>query len=156
MKHVSHEHNTHTNILSKLTSTKKKGENEFVIQEILSHRVSKNPLQILTNVVGDNVCWMTPVYNYLVTGEIPPPPDHKEANVIRRRGCTYFLVEDKMYKQGFSIPLLKCVKESKVAHILREIHEGDNTQHLRGKSLTGRFYEQDTIGPPCNTTQKIT
>ena len=76
---------------------------------------------------------MTPVYNYPSKDELPSDP--KEANIIRRRSCSYVLVENKLYRRGFSIPLLKCVEEHMVAHVLREIHEGINAQHLGGRSL---------------------
>ena len=79
---------------------------------------------------------MIPIYNYLATGELPS--NQKEANMVRRRACAYVMIEEKLYRQGFSIPLLKCGEEYKVDHILREIHEGINAKHLRGRSLAQR------------------
>ena len=64
------------------------------------------------------------------------PPDQKEANMIRRRACAYILVKDKLYSWGFFIPLLKCVEISQIGHILHEIHEGINAQHMGGRSLS--------------------
>src|SRR3954462_5612378 len=63
------------------------------------------------------------------------PNDPKKASTTRRRACSYVLVEDRLYRRGFSIPLLKCIDEDTVLHILREIHEGINSQHLGGRSL---------------------
>ena len=45
---------------------------------------------------------MTPVYKYLVDGTIPDDP--KEPAVVRRRAFSYVILEDKLYRRGFSIP----------------------------------------------------
>ena len=76
---------------------------------------------------------MTPVYNYLTNGELPA--DEKEVSVSKRKACSYVLVENKLYRRGFSIPLLKCLEEDKVPDVLQEIHDGINAQHLGGRSL---------------------
>ena len=76
---------------------------------------------------------MTLVYNYLTMGELPY--DQKEADVVRQRARSYVLIECILYRRRFSMPLLKCVEENKVAHILCEIHEGINAQHLGERSL---------------------
>jgi hypothetical protein len=71
---------------------------------------------------------MTPVYNFLANEILPS--DQKEAAVIKRRAYAYVLLDGTLYRRGFSIPLLKCIEEDKVDYILREIHEGINSQHL--------------------------
>ncbi|CAJ2627752.1 unnamed protein product [Trifolium pratense] len=134
VQHVPREHNKRADILSKLASTKKKGGNKSVIQEVLprpSIEKASNVLDI--NVIGDQNCWMTPVYNFLANGTLPD--DQKEAAIIRRRACAYVVLDGKLYRRGFSIPLLKCVDEETVDYILREVHEGINAQHLGGRSL---------------------
>ncbi|CAJ2659887.1 unnamed protein product [Trifolium pratense] len=134
VQHVPREHNKRADILSKLASTKKKGGNKSVIQEVLprpSIEKASNVLDI--NVIGDQNCWMTPVYNFLANGTLPD--NQKEAAIIRRRACAYVILDGKLYRRGFSIPLLKCVDEETVDYILREVHEGINAQHLGGRSL---------------------
>ncbi|XP_058741871.1 uncharacterized protein LOC131614279 [Vicia villosa] len=134
VKHIPREHNSREDVLSKLASTRKKGGNKFVIQEILPKPSIESPSALtLVKAIGDTSCWMTPVYNYLISDLLPADP--KEASVIRRRACSYVLVENRLYRRGFSIPLLKCIDEGTVPHILREIHEGINSQHLGGRSL---------------------
>ncbi|PNY17944.1 retrotransposon-related protein, partial [Trifolium pratense] len=77
--------------------------------------------------------WMTPVFNFLNTGSLPN--DKKEAAKVKRRTCAYVILNGKMHRRGFSIPLLKCVEKSEVNSILSEIHEGMNGQHIGGRSL---------------------
>ncbi|GAU40405.1 hypothetical protein TSUD_136520 [Trifolium subterraneum] len=77
--------------------------------------------------------WMTPVYNYLAHGTLPN--DEKEAATVKRRSWSYTILDNKLYRRGFSIPLLKCADEATADYILREIHEGINSQRLGGRSL---------------------
>ncbi|GAU48525.1 hypothetical protein TSUD_243030 [Trifolium subterraneum] len=134
IQHVPREHNKRADILSKLASTKRKNGNKSVIQEILSHPSIQKPTRVLDiNAIGDANCWMTPVYNYLAHGILPN--DEKEAATVKRRACSYTLLDDKLYRRGFSIPVLKCADEATADYILREIHEGINSQHLGGRSL---------------------
>ncbi|CAJ2673127.1 unnamed protein product [Trifolium pratense] len=132
--HIPREHNKRADILSKLASTKRKGGNKSVIQEILPRPSIEKPSKVVDiNVIGDKDCWMTPMYNFLEHGTLPD--DQKQAAVIRRRACSYVILEGKLYRRGFSIPLLKCVDEDTADYILREVHEGINAQHLGGRSL---------------------
>ncbi|CAJ2663183.1 unnamed protein product [Trifolium pratense] len=134
VQHVPREHNKRADILSKLASTKKKGGNKSVIQEVLPRPSIEKASDVLDiNVIGDQNCWMTPVYNFLANGTLPD--NQKEAAIIRRRACAYVVLDGKLYRRGFSIPLLKCVDEETVDYILREVHEGINAQHLGGRSL---------------------
>ncbi|XP_058761740.1 uncharacterized protein LOC131635150 [Vicia villosa] len=103
VKHIPREHNSRADVLSKLASTRKKGGNKFVIQEILPKTSTESPSALtLVNAIGDASCWMTPIYNYLTSDLLPADP--KEASVIRRRSCSYVLVENHLYRRGFSIP----------------------------------------------------
>ncbi|CAJ2653396.1 unnamed protein product [Trifolium pratense] len=132
--HVPREHNKRADILSKLASTKRKGGNKSVIQEILPRPSIEKPSKVVDiNVIGDKDCWMTPVYNFLEHGTLPD--DQKQATTVRRRACSYVILDGKLYRRGFSIPLLKCVDEDTADYILREVHEGINAQHLGGRSL---------------------
>ncbi|XP_058726507.1 uncharacterized protein LOC131597862 [Vicia villosa] len=134
VKHIPRKHNARADVLSKLASIRKKGGNKSVIQEILPKPSTETSSSLsLVNAIGDASCWMTPVYNYLTSDLFPADP--KEASTIRRRACSYVLVENRLYRRGFSIPILKCIAEGTVPHILREIHEGINSQHLGGRSL---------------------
>ncbi|XP_058725909.1 uncharacterized protein LOC131597216 [Vicia villosa] len=108
VKHIPREHNSWADVLSKLASTRKKGGNKSVIQEILPKPSTESPSVLtLVNAIGDASCWMTPVYNYLTSDLLPADP--KEASVIGRRAYSYVLVENRLYQRGFSIPLLKCI-----------------------------------------------
>ena len=132
--HVPRKQNTQADILSKFIRRKKKGGNKAVKQESLSHPSIERYMTLLeVNAIGDSSCWMTPVFNFLTKGELPL--DQRKASITKRRACSYVVLEHKLYRWGFSIPLLKCVEESAIPEILQEIHEGINTKHMGGRSL---------------------
>src|SRR3954465_3146706 len=104
VEHIPREHNSRADILSKLASTRKKGGNKSVIQEILPRpSIGENTRALQIFAIGDDQCWMTPVYNFLTKDELPA--DTKEASTIKRRACSYTILENKLYQRGFSIPL---------------------------------------------------
>ena len=47
----------------------------------------------------------------------------------------YTMYDDRLYKRGFSTPLLKCVDLEEGNYILQEIHEGIYDNHARGVVL---------------------
>ena len=155
ISHVPREQITRADILSKLASTKKKGRNKPVIQESLSRRsIKKSTTLREVNAIGDSSCWMTPIFNFLTKGVLPP--DRREAAETKQRACSYVVLEHKLYQRGFSIPLLKCIKESAVPEILRKIHEGINTNTWAENPYQGRHCERGITGRQCSKTPKTT
>ncbi|MCI37001.1 hypothetical protein A2U01_0058225, partial [Trifolium medium] len=95
---------------------------------------------------------MTPVCNYLAHETLPT--DQKDASIIRRRACAYVILDGKLYRRVFSIPLLKCVDEDTVDYILREIHEGINAQHMGGRSLARKALRASYYWPTMQQDAK--
>ncbi|CAJ2653385.1 unnamed protein product [Trifolium pratense] len=153
IKHVPREHNARADILSKLASTKKKkGGNQSLIQETLSKPSIVKPTEVFLICEIDANSWMTPVFEFLNTGNLPI--DKKEAAKVKRRACAYVILNGKMYRRGFSIPLLRCVEESEVASILGEIHEGINGQHIGGRSLARKALRAGFYWPTMQADAK--
>ncbi|CAJ2634768.1 unnamed protein product [Trifolium pratense] len=143
VQHVPREHNKRADILSKLASTKKKGGNKSVIQEILPRPSIEKTTNVLDiNVIGDKNCWMTPVYNFLANGTLPD--NQKEAAIIRRQACAYVILDGKLYRRGFSIPLLKCVDEETVDYILCEWVEAEPLSDITSFRIL-RFFKRDVL-----------
>ena len=49
------------------------------------------------------------------------------------------LLNDALYKRGFSLPYLRCVKEDEVRYILEEVHEGICGYHAGPRSLISKI-----------------
>ena len=66
--------------------------------------------------------------------------------MVRKRETRYTILNDTLYKRGFSMPYLKCVNKEEAKYILEEIHEGVCEDHVGLRSLvrkvirTGYFW----------------
>ncbi|MCH81668.1 hypothetical protein A2U01_0002459, partial [Trifolium medium] len=110
VKHVPREHNAKTDVLSKLASTRrKKGGNQSLIQETLSKPSIEKTPEVLLICDIDNNSWMTPVFHFLSSGELPD--DKKEAAKIKRRACAYHIgrrsLARKALRAGFYWPTMQ-------------------------------------------------
>ncbi|GAU43325.1 hypothetical protein TSUD_390240 [Trifolium subterraneum] len=153
VKHVPREHNARADVLSKLASTRhKKAGNQSLIQETLTKPSIEKAVEVMHICAIDDHSWMTPIYNFLKSNTLPA--DAKEATKIRKRACSYVLLDDKLYRRGFSIPLLKCVEETRVEFILQEIHEGINGQHIGGRSLARKALRAGYYWPTMQNDAK--
>ena len=79
---------------------------------------------------------MTPIISFLQDGHLPQ--DAEEAKKIKKRAARFTILNDTLYKKGFSMPYLKCVDEDEAKYILEEIHEGVYRDHAGPRSLVDR------------------
>ena len=77
--------------------------------------------------------WMTPIISYLKDGNLPEGKD--EARKLRVRSARYALLNDVLYKRGFSQPYLWCLSSDDSNYVLREVHEGACGNHSGARSL---------------------
>ena len=54
---------------------------------------------------------------------------------MRKRAARFTILNNALYKRGFSMPYLKCVEESEAKYILEEIHKRDMRRPRRPKIL---------------------
>ncbi|XP_075478960.1 uncharacterized protein LOC142519822 [Primulina tabacum] len=78
--------------------------------------------------------WMTPLIEYIVQAKLPS--DRAQALKIKKQASRFTLLSNILYRRSYQGPLLKCVSESEVEYILREIHEGCCGEHLGGMALS--------------------
>ena len=76
---------------------------------------------------------MTPIISFLQDGHLPQ--DVEKARKVRKRAAKFTILNDILYKKGFSMPYLKCVDEEEAKYILKEIHEGVCGDHAGPRSL---------------------
>ena len=77
--------------------------------------------------------WMAPIISYLKDGTLPEEKD--EARKLRVRSARYILLNDILYKRGFSQPYLICLSPDEANYVLREVHEGACENHSGARSL---------------------
>ena len=83
--------------------------------------------------VQNEESWMTPVISYLKDGTLPEGKN--EARKLRIRSARYVLLNDALYKRGFSQPYLRCLSPDEANYVLKEVHEGACENHLGARSL---------------------
>ena len=76
---------------------------------------------------------MTPIISYLKDGKLPEGKD--EAKKLRVKAARYVLINEVLYKRGFSQPYLRCLTPDEANYGLREIHEGACGNHSGARSL---------------------
>ncbi|GAU32292.1 hypothetical protein TSUD_63090 [Trifolium subterraneum] len=139
-------------LLEYLNLIKKKLVKFKETEETLTKPSIEKAIEVMRICAIDDQSWMAPVYNFLKSNTLPA--DAKEATKIRKRACSYVLLDGKLYRRGFSIPLLKCVEETRVEFILQEIHEGINGQHIGGRSLARKALRAGYYWPTMQNDAK--
>ena len=76
---------------------------------------------------------MAPIISYLKDGTLPEGKD--EARKLRVRSARYVLLNDALYKRGFSQPYHRCLSLDEVNYVLREVHERAYRNHSGARSL---------------------
>ncbi|KAK2372840.1 hypothetical protein QL285_073931 [Trifolium repens] len=140
--YVPREQNARADLLSKLASTKKPGNNRTVIQETIA-KPSAETTEIL--MVVEESDWRHPLIRYLRDETLPE--EQEEAARIKKTAAHYAMIGDKLYKRGFAAPMLLCVGELESQRILREIHDGSCGIHIGGRSLAGKVIRAGFFWP---------
>lgn len=129
--HVLRSENYHADALSRLASTKRLDNNRSIIQAVL---VSPSvPKQSLVRQVTVQHSWLSEIKDFIATKKLPQ--DEVESKKLRRRASWFTMINGKVYKRGFSTPLLRCVSSEEGQGIFSEVHRGNCGHHLRGGSL---------------------
>ena len=114
---------------------------EFIPVEFLSTPSTKWVEPWLTvSCITSTDTWMAPIIWYLKNGHLPK--DKKQAWLLWLKAARYILYDERLYKRGFSTPLLKCVDLTEGNYILQEIHEGVCGNHSGGQSLAHKVLRQ--------------
>nr|KYP70898.1 Retrovirus-related Pol polyprotein from transposon opus [Cajanus cajan] len=124
LNHVPLEQNSRVDLLSKLASTKKPGATRSIIQETLAQpSINEEELD----------SWMGPYIAYLTRGELPE--DKKEASLIQRELARFVVINERLYRRGFSSPLLRCLTTSQAQRVMDEVHSRMCGSHIGGRAL---------------------
>ena len=106
--------NVNSDALAKLASTRDIELLDAVSVEFLAEPSIKQQLEIVELVQEPS--WMEPIIVYLKNGELPE--GKSEARILRLKVACYMLYDDKLYKKGYSMPLLMCVPPTEVEYIM--------------------------------------
>ena len=130
------------NEVSKLVSSEK-GE----ISMDLVMAIQKHPSieAVSTFTIQSANSWMAPIISFLQDGHLPQ--NAEEAKKVKKRAARFTILNDALYKRGFSIPYLKCVDEEEARYILEEIHGGVCGDHAGPRSLVNKVVRTGYFWP---------
>jgi hypothetical protein len=132
--YVPREQNARAYLLSKLASTKKSGSNRTFIQETIANpSITEEPVMMII----ESEDWRAPITRYLQKDELPTA--REEPYKVKKMSAWYSMLGDKLYKRGFSGPLMLCVSQEEAKGILEEIHEGSRGSHIGARALAGKI-----------------
>ena len=94
--------------------------------------------------IQGNISWVTSILSYFKDEQLPSSLD--EARKIKKRATRFTILNDVLYKRGFSLPYLRCV-EQEAKYILDEVHKGICKDHLGARSLVGKIIRAGYFWP---------
>ena len=108
----------------------------------LTHSLISDQASELT-VIKEVSDWRKELIDYLENGTLPT--EKKSAVQLKMKAGRLTVLNETLYKRGFTLPLLKCVSPEEGNYILREIHEGICGSHsgsriLVHKAVRAGFY----------------
>ena len=128
---IPREENMEANTLAKEAST-----NEVMDEfDEIQYMPSIDLLEVLQVESEENL--MTPIISYLKDGRLLEGTD--EARKLRVRSTRYVLMDEVLYKRGFSQPYLRCLAPDEAHYVLREVHEGACSYHSGARSLVHKI-----------------
>ncbi|KFK24493.1 hypothetical protein AALP_AAs49847U000100 [Arabis alpina] len=77
--------------------------------------------------------WMDQIRAYIVSGELPN--NKWAARKLQKQAARYVLLDENIYRCGFSGPLLTCVEGQEARQVMEEVHSGSCGNHSGGKAL---------------------
>jgi hypothetical protein len=118
-----------------------------MIQEVLNEpsvQTQKSQLHKINAIIGIED-WRGPITRYITSGELPSDPH--ERTKLKRKACSFTLVEGTLSKRGFITPFIKCLGPNETHEVLAEVHDGICGQHLGAKALTKKVLRAGYFWP---------
>jgi len=77
---------------------------------------------------------MTPIKQYLTEGVCDP---HLE-NMMKQQAARFILIDEDLYRRGYSRPLLKCLDPEQVTYVMTKLHEGICGTHSGDQTMAAK------------------
>ncbi|XP_075633631.1 uncharacterized protein LOC142606114 [Castanea sativa] len=143
---VAREENMEVDVLAKATLTEGAMDEYDKVQYIPSIDLPE-----VQQIEGEEN-WMTPIVVYLKVGRLLEDKD--EARKLRIKATKYILIDEVLYKRGFSQPYLRCLALDESNYVLREVHEGVCRNHSGARVLVQKVVHAGYYWPTIQADAK--
>ncbi|XP_008229063.1 PREDICTED: uncharacterized protein LOC103328449 [Prunus mume] len=143
---VPRSENSHADALARLAWALEQGIGRNIHIEFLDQRSTQAPL-IYT--IDHSPTWMDPIIQFLQNQTLPA--GLAEARRVGYRSAPYLIINDCLYKPGFSLPYLRCLTPEEGNYVLWEIYEGICDNHSSARSLAHKPIRQGYFWPSLHT-----
>ncbi|GKE74066.1 reverse transcriptase domain-containing protein [Tanacetum coccineum] len=92
---------------------------------------------------GEN--WMSPIIRCLEEGIWPE--DENEARALRMKINQYVMEEGVLFKRSYLMSMLRCVGPLQANYVIREIHMGACSMHMKPRSVVAKAIRQGYYWP---------
>ena len=124
--------NSEANFLARLASSDDYNVTSELCVEIRGQSSTKGE-QIMKIKERDE--WMIPIIRYLKEGLLPE--NKTKARKIQIKAACFIIIDDILYRRGYSLSYLRCASLEEADYVLREIHDGNYGNHAGVRSLAG-------------------
>ena len=114
-------------VLAKTASTEELVGDQIKIQYIPSIDV------LDANQIGRVANWTTPIMSYLKDKFLPEDKD--EVRKLRVRAAKFVVMDEVLYKSGFSQPYLRCLTPDESHYVLRDVYKRAYGNHSGARFL---------------------
>ena len=157
IQHIPRNQNCQADALSKLGAAGNLDkERPVIVMNIPNPSIMTAATEVLP-ITESPEAWYAPMWNFLTNDTLPI--DKLEARRIKRLAPMYSILNNCLYKRGYTRPWLKCVTHEKARELLAEAHEGICGSHQGAKTLAHRilragFYWPTMKGDATNLVRK--
>ena len=138
--------NAEANTLAKTASANEIARDQIKVHYILSIDISEvNQIYEISNQT-------TPIMSYLKDELLPK--DKEKARKLMGRAAKFVLIDEVLYKRGFSQPYLRCLTPNKSHYIQRDVHEEAYENHLGARSLVHKIVHAGYYWPSMQVDVK--
>ncbi|XP_075675038.1 uncharacterized protein LOC142644276 [Castanea sativa] len=111
--------NAEADEVAKMALSVEEPTNKEILMEIQKHpSIEEVHVFSIQNIGG----WMEPIVSYLQDGHLPRDP--AEARKVKARAARFTILNDTLYKRGFSLPYLKCLDKEEAKKMPRSSSRG--------------------------------
>ncbi|XP_022853720.1 uncharacterized protein LOC111375159 [Olea europaea var. sylvestris] len=143
VKQIPQSQNNHVDALARLATS----EEIEKFDNIPVGRISLPSTEldkVVLMMIDPKPTWQDEIIAYLKIEKYPE--NSAEARKLRTRSARYTLIDNILYKRGYSMPLLRCLNEEEAQHALQDFHEGICGNHSGGLSLAHKIIRQGYFG----------